>query len=109
MSVIPVAGLRHGLVLEAASRFGDDAGSATVSWTPVAIIWAAMRPASGREVIDADGVSARVTHDIHIRWRADVTAAMRFRDGARVYLIRAVRDVDDRRRRLACSVEEQAL
>lgn len=104
----PVGHLRHGLVLEAPSRTGDEAGSAATSWGPVATVWAALRPASGREIVDADGVAARVSHEVIIRWRSDVSAAMRFRDGSRVYLIRSVRDVDDRRRRLTCLVEEQA-
>jgi SPP1 family predicted phage head-tail adaptor len=106
MNTQPVGNLRHGLIIEAPVRAGDEAGSAAMTWSFVATVWAALRPTSGREIVDADGVSARVSHEVIIRWRSDLTSAMRFHDGARIFLIRAVRDVDDRRRRLSCLVEE---
>ncbi len=108
MNTQPVGNLRHGMIIEAPLRAGDDGGSAATSWSFVATVWASVRPTSGREIVDADGVSARISHEVIIRWRSDLTAAMRFHDGARIYLIRAVRDVDDRRRRLTCLVEEVA-
>ena len=108
MNTQPVGNLRHGLIIEAPLRAGDEAGSAVTSWSFVATVWAAVRSLPGREFVDADGVSARVSHEVTIRWRGDLTAAMRFHDGSRIFLIRAVRDVDDRRRRMTCLVEEVA-
>jgi SPP1 family predicted phage head-tail adaptor len=109
MTKIHPGALRHGLILETPVRSNAEAGGADTVWSQVAVVWASLRPTSGRETVDADGVGSRVTHTAHIRWRPDISAAHRFRDGTRIYLIHAVRDPDDRRRRLACLVEEQAL
>lgn len=108
MNTAPVGNLRHGLIIEAPLRMADDGASAATSWSFVATVWAAIRAVSGREIVDADGVSARLSHQITIRWRSDLTTAMRFHDGSRIFLIHGLRDVDDTRRRLTCLVEELA-
>jgi SPP1 family predicted phage head-tail adaptor len=108
MTTPRIGSLRRRLTIEAPSRTGDEAGAATVAWVSVAEVWAAVVPARGRAAFDGDAIVARVTHEIVMRWRGDVTGAMRLRDGARVFLIQAVRDPDDRRRRLSCLAEEQA-
>lgn len=41
-----------------------------------------------------------------LRWRGDLDAGKRLRDGERVFDIRAVADPDGSRRRLVCLVEE---
>lgn len=98
--------LRHRLRLEAPSRSGSDGGGATISWQAVATIWAEILPTTGREVFVADGLSARVTHEVRLRYRADVSPQMRFAASDRVFDIRAVRDVDGRKRWLSCLCEE---
>ncbi len=108
MTTERIGHLRRRLTLEAPLRTADEGGAAIVTWTSIADVWAAVHPSRGRELVNADAIVARVTHEIILRWRTDVTAAMRLRDGARIYLIQAVRDTDDRRRRLNCLVEEQA-
>jgi SPP1 family predicted phage head-tail adaptor len=95
------------LTLETPVRTGDEAASATITWTSLGVMWAGIIPLGGREIVVADGQASRVSHSVTLRWRGDVTAAMRFRDGAIIYAIRTVRD-SDRRRRLVCMVEEQA-
>jgi SPP1 family predicted phage head-tail adaptor len=106
---IPLAGaLRRRLELEAPVRAGDEAASATTNWVAMGGVWAAVIPGSGGEAVSADGVHARISHEIQIRWRSDITAAMRFRDGATLFAIHAVRDGDPHRRRLVCLVEELA-
>ena len=108
MSSATIGALRRRLTLEQPVRGTDDGAAAALTWTGVADLWASVTSQSGREIVIGDGQAARITHAIEIRWRAGVTAAMRFRDGATVYDIRAVRDGDARRRRLVCLVEELA-
>ena len=108
MSLTAIGAMRRRMTLEAPVRTGDDAGSAVVSWSSMGDVWGAITPRTGREIVDADGLSARVNHELEIRWRNDITAAMRFRDGATVYVVHAVKDDDTRRRRLICLVEEIA-
>ena len=108
MSIAQTGALRRRLTLEQPTRGSDEGAAAPVTWSTVATLWAAVTAQTGREGVIADGTASRVTHVVEIRWRSGVTAAMRFRDGATAYDIRAVRDGDPRRRRLVCLVEELA-
>ena len=103
-----IGNLRERLTLESPSRADDGGGGATVTWEPVSELWAAVRPISGDERLRHDAVTARVTHEVWIRHRADVVPAMRFRQGARLLDIVAVLDAG-RRNRLQCLCEERQL
>jgi SPP1 family predicted phage head-tail adaptor len=106
---VPIGELRTRLVLEAPTRTDDGGGGADVAWETVAQVWAAVRPVSGNESFALDRVAGRLSHEILIRHRADVTLQMRFRDGAHVYDIRAAFDPDGRRQWLRCLAEERDL
>jgi SPP1 family predicted phage head-tail adaptor len=101
--------LRHRITLEAAQRTGDGAGGAAVTWEPVADVWASIRPLTGGEAVIADGTRGRITHEIWLRRRDVIAPHMRFRQSERIFEIRAVIDVDERRRRFRCLCEERDL
>jgi SPP1 family predicted phage head-tail adaptor len=107
MTVISIGELSHRFALMAPVRTADGGGGATVTWSLIAELWGALRPVSGGEHVEADGVKDRIAHEIWIRHRAGVTSDMRFVLGARVFEIRAVVDVGERRRFLRCLVEER--
>jgi SPP1 family predicted phage head-tail adaptor len=101
---ITIGDLRHLVAIKAPTRTGDGGGGAAVTWTLVAEAWAAIRPRKGAEVVDADRQWGSVSHEIWLRARPGITAAMRVELGARRFDIRAVLEVGDRRRwlRLLC-------
>jgi SPP1 family predicted phage head-tail adaptor len=101
-----IAELRHRVTLEAPVRTPDEGGTAVITWSAVADVWAAVRSVGGRERVEADRLAGRITHEIRIRWRDGVDATQRFRLGARLFLIHAARDPDARRRVLLCTCEE---
>ncbi len=101
--------LRHRLVLEQIERVSDEGGGFSESWAAVATLWCDVRPLAGAETVEADRLAGRVSHEIALRYRAGVVPAMRFRDGARVFEIVSVIDVDERRRWLKCLCEEREL
>lgn len=101
--------LRHRLVLEQASRTADGGGGAAENWATVAQIWGRIRPTGGTELVDAGGLSGRVTHEITIRYRTGVEPAMRITSGSRRFEIVAVIDIDERRRWLKCLCMERDL
>jgi SPP1 family predicted phage head-tail adaptor len=109
MSGHGIGALRTRLTLQQASRTGDGGGGADISWQTLDEVWAAVRVTGGGEGLAADGVSGRLTHEIVLRYRADVTPAMRFRDGARVYDIRAAFDPEGCRHWLKCLTQERDL
>jgi SPP1 family predicted phage head-tail adaptor len=106
MKPTDIGALRERLTLQSPSRADDGGGGAVVTWEPVAELWASVRPISGDERLRHDAVTARVTHEVWIRYRADVVPAMRFATGARILDIVAVL-APDRRHHLQCLCEER--
>jgi SPP1 family predicted phage head-tail adaptor len=99
--------MHHRLALQAPLASDDGGGGVTRTWALVAEVWGAVRPVSGNESVEADGVGGRVSHEIWIRHRAGVVPEMRFALGARIFEIRAVIDSGERHRFLRCLVEER--
>jgi SPP1 family predicted phage head-tail adaptor len=98
--------LNKRLVIEAPLPGLSDGGSETISWQPLGTVWAALRPKSGREAVHADAQTLHTTHEIWLRYRADLTGAMRFRLGLRVFAITSILDPDERQRWLVCQTDE---
>lgn len=109
MNRLRIGALRHRVQLEAPVRVADGGGGATVTWTPVAEIWAGVEPVAGSEGVLGEGLAGRISHEIVIRHRSGVGTAMRFRFGTRIFEIRAAIDVDERRRMLRCLCREEPL
>lgn len=107
MSAPVIGALRQRLTLEERTRTQEEGGTATITWSAVAEVWGRIAPSSGREIVRADGVSAKLTHEIALRHRTGVRPQMRLRQGARVFEIHAVIDIAERRRWLRCLCEER--
>ena len=103
----PIGNLRHRLILEAPDETPDGIGGVTRTWSALATLWGEIEPLSADDVMLADKRIGLVTHKIHIRHRGDVTIAHRFRLGFRIYVIRAVRDAEERGRFLECLCAEE--
>ncbi len=80
------------VTIERPERAPDGGGGHTVTWEPVATVWAAVEPLSGRERLQAQQVQSAVTYRIRIRRRADITAGMRVVWCGQVTNIRACPD-----------------
>ena len=78
-----IGDLRDRLVLEYAQRTPDGAGGFTTTWASLADVWADITPRGGNETFDAGGIKGRLTHDIVVRPRAEITPSRRFRVNAR--------------------------
>lgn len=96
------------LVLEAPLNTPDEIGGVDRSWVFVDVIWARVVPLVGAERFEAEREESAITHVISVRWRPDITGAMRLRLGARIFAIHAAVDGDDRRRTLNCRCSELA-
>lgn len=103
-----IGALRSRLTLEQPDRTTDGGGGASVTWTTVATLWAAVRPIGGEERLAADQLAGRITHEITLRTRTGVVPAMRLRDATRIFEIVAVLDSGPRNR-LKCLCQERNL
>lgn len=89
----------------------DDIGQPLTDWENLITagdgkVWANVRHLSGLEAIKAGAETAVVNASIRIRYRTDVTSAMRVVHGSTVYQIKAVLPAEDVRDRvdLQCEV-----
>lgn len=108
-SELSIGDLRQRVGIQRAVRVADGGGGAEETWEMLAEVWAAVLPLTGFERVEADAVSGHVTHEIWLRYRDDVTPDMRFRLGRRLFDVRAVIDIEERRRFLKCLCEERDL
>lgn len=84
----------------------DGLGGATRGFTTVAALWAQVEWLNGAEHWRQGRAEQTGSYRITMRWRGDVDAGKRLRDGARIFEIRAAADPDGARRRLLCLAEE---
>lgn len=103
---VPVASLRHRLVLEAPVEADDGAGGRTRHYAAVASLWGRVAPLKGGEDDVADATGQVLTHRVWLRWRAGVDASMRLRFGERILSVRSVTDPGERRRSLVLLCQE---
>lgn len=103
--------LSRKLVLEARSRSEDGAGGFSGNWVALGTHWGAVEPASGRLERGEEQARSRASFRVTLRAvppasSARPKAGQRFRDGVRLFEIRAVRDSSDLRF-LECVVDEE--
>lgn len=100
------------MVLEGPTRVSDGAGGFSMAWVVRGVIWAALRPGSGRETAGEEVRVAETPYRIMLRG-APVGSAMRpkpedrLRDGVRVFTILAVTEADPRGQYLTCFAREE--
>ncbi len=99
--------LRHEMALQQAVRVADALGGQTETWQTLATVWAHLVPATASPVRRADGEEAEITHHVVLRADARVRSGLRLATGARVFAIRAVRDLDETGRYLLCLTREE--
>jgi SPP1 family predicted phage head-tail adaptor len=77
-----------------------------VDWEAVAEVWAGVDPGAGQEIDEAGRMVATVAVPIIIRYRTDVDARWRIRDGDAEYEVKSKLDILRRHVRLQLSCQE---
>ena len=104
--------LNRRLMLETPIKDGDGAGGHVDRWAGLGTLWAAVRAGPGREREGPGVPMGRVAYRITVpcappgslsRPRPD----LRFREGARIFVILAVAECDDAGAYLTCHCEEE--
>ncbi|MGR3803876.1 phage head closure protein [Marinibacterium profundimaris] len=104
--------LNRKLVLESRDRVPDGAGGKTRNWEALGTLWAEVTARSGRERSSAGLPVSRSSYEIKVR-AAPVGSPsrprpdQRFREGERIYAIRAVTETDSGSRYLVCYADEE--
>jgi SPP1 family predicted phage head-tail adaptor len=82
--------LNRKVTIQEPAAVQDAAGQPIPTWTTLATVWANIRSLNGLETIKGGAESSVAKASIRIRYRTDVTAAMRVVHGSTTYEIKAV-------------------
>ena len=82
--------LNSRVVVQQQSTTQDALGQPLNTWSTFATVWANVRHTSGVESIKADALTPVVRASIRVRYRGDLTAAMRVVHGSTTYNVVAV-------------------
>jgi len=101
------AKLRHRIALRSMQVTKSATGANIATPVEIASVWAAIEPVGGREAFRSGRETADLTHDVTIRYRAEVTAANQVLHGERVFDVMRVIDVLERHRWMRLECREQ--
>jgi SPP1 family predicted phage head-tail adaptor len=90
---------KHRVTIQKQIKTEDGYGGTAVAWQDLAIVWAIIKPYSGREVFYSEQKQSRVTHKITVRYNAlfadtKVTGSYRILYGDRVLNVRFIRNLE---------------
>jgi SPP1 family predicted phage head-tail adaptor len=98
--------LRHRVTVEQLTAAQNTFGEEEPRWVTVATRWASIDPLSGRELFAAQQIYAEATHQVRLRYLADLTPKMRLTYRGRVFDIQSIRNPEERRELLDLIVTE---
>lgn len=106
--------LNRRLTLESPQKVPDGAGGFHTSWIPLGQLWAALQPRGGRQSEEESAPISAVSYKIIVRGAPQGSPArprpeQRFRDGGRIFSIRAVTESDADGRYLTCFADEEVV
>ena len=78
------------ITIQARASGNDARGQANGAWTDSATVWAMPMPKQGREFFAASQLQSELGFAWRVRYRTDITAAMRVIEGDDAYDIQAV-------------------
>ncbi|WP_299776727.1 phage head closure protein [uncultured Roseobacter sp.] len=105
--------LNRQLVLEAPQRIEDGAGGYVETWQSLGTLWAQVTARSGRELAQSGASVSAMSYKIVIRGAPFGDAKrprpeQRFREGERVFVIKAVAENDANGRYITCFATEES-
>jgi SPP1 family predicted phage head-tail adaptor len=98
--------LRHRVTIETPIETQDPMGAVVQTWELFLRPAAALEAISSREFFGSDRIEADVDHRLQLRYHDGLTPKMRVLLGSRTFEIKAVRDLDGRRRELELLLRE---
>jgi SPP1 family predicted phage head-tail adaptor len=91
--MIEAGRLRQRVTIQESTETETAGGDVLKDWEDMDTVWASIEPLRGREYFDGRVVEAEQTVRIRMRYRSDVTEAMRIVHNGTTYEIRNVADV----------------
>lgn len=98
--------LRQSLELQSFTDISDGRGGFSRTWSTIATLFAAVKPASASRQIIAGTPQLIITHQIIIRYRDGISFDQRFVWDDRIFNVHIVQDLDETKRFHSCQCEE---
>jgi SPP1 family predicted phage head-tail adaptor len=98
--------LEHHVILQRLTLTPDGMGGGTQSWIVIGTPWAYIIPATAWENLKSMQLEAPITHSIYIRYRTDITARDRIVHRSRIFNIRSIIDIEEKKLFLELKAEE---
>ena len=111
---MPLPRLNRRLTLETPERVSDGSGGYVETWNSLGVVWAELRPRTGRETVAQAAPVSSVSYKIILRAApvghpARPLPGQRLRDGARLFHIHALTEYDVGGQYLTCFAEEEVV
>lgn len=100
--------IRHLLVLQEATYAADTDGGFGTQWMDIASLWASIKPVGADVQLRAAAGEVDVTHTLVVRHSISIKPNMRFRKGARAFIVVSVNDLDETGRYTTVTTREEA-
>jgi SPP1 family predicted phage head-tail adaptor len=100
--------LRRRVTIQKRQSTQDGDGQRSETWTAVATVPAKIEPLGGRELLLAKAMGAESTHQVTMRYRADLDATMRIVYQGRIFNINNLNDPDARHEAVVAMCTEGA-
>lgn len=84
------------ITIESNTATRDNIGGKVDSWATFAQVWAAYKPVTGIENVNADRIEAKAMVNFIIRYRSDITNAMRINYDGQIYNIKSITELTRR-------------
>ena len=94
MNPLRAGTLRRQITLQRRTSTNDTFGQQSTAWTTLRTSYAEIEPLTGRELETAQAINAEVTHRITLRYRSDITTALRITYQGRIFNVLSVLDID---------------
>lgn len=103
-----VSEMRHLITIEQRTLTSDGRGGSEETWATFATAYAKITPKSAKEIWQSDKLDHRITHSLLMRYVSGVTADMRISFDSRIFHIKGIRDLEERKRFHEIDAEEGA-
>ena len=88
---------RHRIVIETPTKVSDGQGGYTFTWATFKSVWASVNPVKAQQVFFAGQLQHQVSHKIKTRYVSGLLAVMRINFDGRIFKIRQIRDIAERK------------
>lgn len=109
MKLTDIGKLRHRVTFQYLTRTNDGQGGFSSAWNNLAslpTVWAEVTPSNTKERFFSETLQYQRSHKVVIRYRDDLTTEMRMIFDERIFQIKSIKRLDERRFFLVLDLEE---